>query len=104
MSPPKKRRGPAANRATRKTSRHHAARQRKDTPGLSQLGAAFEALGRDDVRWFNSHPGETVRYRPAGEHEWPPSLLNRPVTPPGLVACPCVEVEQLAPGVRVRRP
>lgn len=104
MSRPK-RRGPRHG-TPRKVSHQQAARHTKDTPRLSLVaGGTFEVLGADDSRWFKRNPGEDVRYRPAGAEEWAPGLLSGPpYLPPGMAAELMVEVVQLAPGVRVRRP
>lgn len=60
----------------------------------------------DDRRWFEEHPGETVRHRAAHEHELcDPRRLPQCVP---LVDIPAagsevrVEVRQVAPGLRTR--
>jgi hypothetical protein len=66
----------------------------------------------DDRRWFEEHPDETVRHRPAVPHEWhdpdaapncvplfhPPEFLE--AVEPTLM----VEVTLVAPGARRRSP
>lgn len=75
----------------------------ESTRPLPLTAASVEALSRADAAWFRRHPGEDVRYRPAGDREWP--MLDRcPVPWPGASAVLMVEVTQLAPGVRTRRP
>lgn len=56
---------------------------------------AAEAASEDDRRWFETHLGQTVRYRPAFPDEFPPP-------PEGVQWEQQVEVTQLRPGVRLR--
>lgn len=61
----------------------------------------------DDRRWFEKHPGETVRHRAAHEHEFcDPRRLPQCVPlvdiPAGSAAEVRVEVRQVVPGLRTR--
>lgn len=60
---------------------------------------AAEVASDDDRCWFELHPGETVRHRPAFPDEFP----RDPGLPPGEWEQQ-VEVTRLGPGLRVRRP
>lgn len=113
MSPPRMQGPPAGRTEGQQLAGHHAAKHSHRTPRQGQspestrplplTAASVEAISRADAAWFRHHPGEDVRYRPAGDREWP--MLDRcPVPWPGASAVLMVEVTQLAPGVRTRRP
>jgi hypothetical protein len=75
---------------------------------LSAAGEAIELASEDDRLWFENNPGQAVRCREAFVGELPPEAW-----PAALAACEAtgggrfmrmVEVRQIEPGVRVRRP
>jgi hypothetical protein len=68
-----------------------------------------------DRAWFEAHPSQDVRYRPAVDHEWcrrsvddhgdcTPVTGNPPKSPSGMCWELMTEVVQLQPGTRVRHP
>jgi hypothetical protein len=84
--------------------------RRIDVRGTAH-GHAIDAITAADRDWFDRHPGETARYRPAAAHEFcsPAAFPDcvpafRPPAHRGAKAELRVEVRQLGPGVRFRRP
>ena len=71
---------------------------------------AASAMADGDRAWFEDHPGEPVRHRPARPHEFcrpdRPGCVPAFEIPdlPGTTVEVWVEVHQLAPGFRTRQP
>jgi hypothetical protein len=63
--------------------------------------AAVEAASTIDREWFAAHPDETSRYRDALPGEWTVGGLDEPPVPGAVLV---VEVCQLRPGFRIRKP
>jgi hypothetical protein len=63
--------------------------------------AAVEAASTIDREWFAAHPKETSRYRDALPGEWTVAGLGEPPVPGAVLV---VEVSQLRPGMRMRKP
>jgi hypothetical protein len=81
-----------------------ASRLPDNDPDLA-YASAVEAASESDRRWFERHPGETERWRPAGLGDGPrpgePLLVTgrRWDGPQQMITC----VHQIKPDVRVRR-
>lgn len=101
-------RRPAQHAATNATRPGKVARKpiRLDR-GNELHSRVVEYVSGDDRAWFDTHPAEHFRYRPAVEHEWCDPCHAPDCVP--MVDVPAwadlwVEVEHLAPGARIRRP
>src|SRR5262245_30876324 len=81
-----------------------ASRLPDNDPDLA-YASAVEAASESDRRWFERHPGETERWRPAGLGDGPrpgePLLVTgrRWDGPQQMITC----IHQIKPDVRVRR-
>jgi hypothetical protein len=63
--------------------------------------AAVEAASTSDREWFAAHPDEAIRHRDALPGEFTAGGLGEPPMPGAVLV---VEVSQLRPGFRVRKP
>jgi hypothetical protein len=61
-------------------------------------GHPMERASESDRRWFEAHPGETTLIRARVEGEFGPSEFAVPIEAQWVV------VEEIAPGLRTRRP
>lgn len=98
------------------TDRHRQYHRRSHRPGPVLVHDALHQLAQgyvidNDRAWFDARPDETVRYRPAFDHEfcdpaaYPRCVLAFPAPPPvpGLELVLMVEVTRVTVG-RLREP
>ena len=73
------------------------------TPAPQSTDPRDEAMAVD-ARWFGEHPGERFRYRPLLPGEVSDDALAEWLDDLPAGGELLLEVEQLAPGIRVKRP